>query len=280
MSLWTEKYRPATPADLNCPHHIKSFLSSAIENDFPHLLLYGPPGCGKTSFASMLSPTLILNASDDRGIDIVRNKIKKMANTVARQVILLDECENLTRDAQTCLRRVLEDYPTTRFIFCTNYQSKIIGPLKSRLLKIRFSATSGVLEKVGRSEGLDFSQKFYDEVFEKCGVDLRRCLNVLQGVKPLGEFELDDVIGVIREEFITDFWEVKEWQKYVERFIFEGYSVLQLVRQLSLEMRVKGEREKAEMAKLLAECEYKCIIRCSEEVVLSYLIVSYLEMIS
>lgn len=105
-ALWTEKYRPKTVEDLDCEPHIRKFLENSIKNGFPHLLLYGPPGTGKTTFASLLKPTFQLNASDDRGIDTIRNKIKMLANTVSKQVIVLDECENLTRDSQTCLRRL------------------------------------------------------------------------------------------------------------------------------------------------------------------------------
>jgi DNA polymerase III delta prime subunit len=103
--LWTEKYRPKTIEELDCSSFLKKFLQNATVNGFPHLLLYGPPGTGKTTFASLLNPTFELNASDDRGIEIIRNKIKKVANTVSKQVIVLDECENLTKDSQTCLRR-------------------------------------------------------------------------------------------------------------------------------------------------------------------------------
>jgi len=280
MPLWTEKYRPTSPDDLNCPQHIKTFLSSALKHGFPHLLLYGPPGTGKTSFASMLGPTLVLNASDDRGIDVVRNKIKKVANTVAAQTILLDECENLTRDSQTCLRRILEDYPTTRFIFCTNYHSRVIGPLRSRLLKIRFSTTSEAVERVGEKEGVGVARGVYKELFEKCGGDLRRCLNVLQGIKPLvGEAEVGEIVrealGEVRESVVEEFWGVASGgsKAFEERFQAEGYSVLQLIRQLSKGIgRVEGERRKAEVAQVLGECEYKCMIGCSEEVVLRYLI--------
>lgn len=274
--MWTEKYRPKTPLELDCPDHIRSFLEHAQTNGFPHLLLYGPPGTGKTTFASMLRPTVELNASDDRGIDVVRNKIKKLANTVAPQVILLDECENLTRDAQTCLRRVLEDFPNTKFIFCTNYYSRIIDPLKSRLLKIKFGPRKGdVLKTVGEKEGMGLSEAFYEELIRKCNGDMRRCINVLQAVKPLGEFDLDDVLGRVKDEKVEEFLAGARGE-FVEKFLFEGHSVLQLILQLNERLdEVKDERRMGEFAQTLAECEQKCLIGCSEEVVLRYLCESW-----
>ncbi|KAM0679992.1 hypothetical protein COBT_004169, partial [Conglomerata obtusa] len=130
-TLWTEKYRPKTSETFECPSHLKTFLNTSTSQ---HLLLYGPPGTGKTTFAHLIaSPnTLELNASDERGISIVRTKIKNYASSISTQkTIILDECDNLTSDAQQCLRRVIEDFSgSTRFIFVTNFLSKIIGPLK------------------------------------------------------------------------------------------------------------------------------------------------------
>lgn len=280
-SLWTEKYRPKTVDELDCPPHIKKFLESALSDGFPHLLLYGPPGTGKTTFASILKPTLELNASDERGIDVIRNKIKKMANTVAPQIILLDECENLTKDSQTCLRRILEDFPNTRFIFCTNYYSRIIDPLKSRLLKIKFTLKeSSALERIGKTEGMSYDSSFYMNLFKKCNGDLRRCLNILQGIKPLATFDIEDLLGRVREEAVDGFVQIteKSYEEFVDGFIAEGYAVLQLIHQLSeriLELK-STDRQRCELARVLAECESRCLIGCSEEVVLTFLCLNYI----
>lgn len=278
-SLWTEKYRPKTIDQLNCSSHIKKFLENSLENGFPHLLFYGPPGTGKTTCASILKPTLELNASDDRGIEIIRNKIKKIANTIAPQIILLDECENLTKDSQTCLRRILEDYPNTRFIFCTNYFNKIIDPLKSRLLKIKFTIKEegNSLETIGKHENMDFDIEFYKELFKKCEGDLRKCLNVLQGIKPLKSFNLDNILGRIENKILENFYKIslKNYENFLQNFIFEGYSVLQLVKQLSCNLR-GTDKEKSEFSKILAECEGKLVIGCSEEIVLRFLCLGYL----
>ena len=283
-NLWTEKYRPKDQRDFDGPVHIKNFLKHAIENGHPHLLLYGPPGTGKTTFASLLNPTLSLNASDERGIDVIRNKIKKVANTVTKQVIVLDECENLTKDAQTCLRRILEDYPNTTFIFCTNYFNKIIGPLKSRLLKFKFTIKENkALEKIGSMENLEFDESFYRDLFRKCGGDLRKSINVLQGIKPLLQntkdvFGVDELIGRIEQSKIEEFnkIEVGNYKEFINKFIREGFSVLQLIQQLNECLRGK-EHQKAEFSKNLAELEGFCFNGCSDEIVLMNLCMKKIE---
>ncbi|KAM0680486.1 hypothetical protein GINT2_001174 [Glugoides intestinalis] len=274
--LWTEKYRPKSVDALDCPDFLKNFLKHALEHGFPNLLLYGPPGTGKTTFASLLNPTLELNASDDRGIDIIRNKVKKMANTVTPQVILLDECENLTRDAQTCLRRILEDYPNTRFIFCTNYYSKIIDPLKSRLLKLRFTLKeSKALEMIGKSEGMHYNSLFYVDLFKKCDKDLRRCVNVLQGLKPLENFDIDDIVGVIPNKIVETIFKIdfSTYLNFVDMLLFEGYSVGQFIKQISEMLPEAGltDVQRCEIVKTLSEAESKTVMGCSDELVLIFI---------
>lgn len=291
-TLWTEKYRPNSVEDLDCSEYLKKFLETAKKDGFPHLLLYGPPGTGKTTFAGLLNPTYELNASDDRGIDTIRNKIKMVANTVSQQVILMDECENLTKDSQTCLRRILEDYPNTRFIFCTNYISKIINPLKSRLLKFKFvlkDCTS--LEKIGRKEGFEFDSAFYTDLFKKCNRDLRKSLNILQAIKPINKeiksglecknssiqnLTVDDFIGYVPESVVSSFFQVKEsaYKCFVQSFLYNSYNLSQFLYQLT---SVKGtDKQKAEFSKILAECESKSVSGCGDEFILEFLCLNYI----
>lgn len=291
-SLWTEKYRPKTSDEIECEPHIKRFLEKSIENGFPHLLLYGPPGTGKTTFASLLNPTFQLNASDDRGIDTIRTKIKMISNTVKRQVIVLDECENLTRDAQTCLRRMLEDYPNTTFIFCTNYQSKIIDPLKSRLLKIKFTLkNTDVLQKIAKKEDINIEdEELYQTIFEKCNHDLRRSINVLQGLKPLNIYDIDDLTGNIKPALIDEFKRINasDYLKFIDTFISGSYGVLQLIIQISNELQTENmdylfnnsEIKKSEFIKILSDSESKSMSGCSDELVLRFICVNLLSIIS
>lgn len=280
--LWTEKYRPKTIDEIDCSPFLKKFLENAIHSGFPHLLLYGPPGTGKTTFASLLKPTFELNASDDRGIEIIRNKIKKVANTVSQQLILLDECENLTRDSQTCLRRILEDFPNARFIFCTNYYSQIIDPLKSRLLKLKFTLKeSKALERIGKSENMEFKSEFYSDLFKKCNGDLRKCLNILQGIKPLVDVDIDEVIGIIKDEIIQNFRKIdfKNYKKFIKNFIFEGFNFVQLLTQLSdMDGSFGSDKQKAGFSKVLAECEAKSFNGCGDEISLEFLCLNYISL--
>lgn len=302
-SLWTEKYRPKSPESLQLPPHLGNFLKHAIKNGFPHLLLYGPPGTGKTTFAGMLEPTLILNASDDRGIAVVRDKIKKIANTVKRQVIVLDECENLTRDSQTCLRRILEDYQNTSFIFCTNYYSRIIDPLKSRLLKFKFTSSGcKVLKKIAEKEmNNSFDKNANDKnstnniinyvecIFKKCSGDLRKSINIMQGLAALKNIEytedlIDSLVGRIPNDIYFKLF--NETESFANDFIRDGYSALQLIQQLAETENddksgksfkitipnITSEKEKSRFYLLLSELEGFSVNGCSDELVINRLV--------
>lgn len=286
-ALWTEKYRPKSIDDLNAPEHIKRFLRRAVSEGHPHLLLYGPPGTGKTTISGLLSPTLVLNASDERGINVIRNTIKQRASTVSKQVIVLDECENLTRDAQTCLRRVLEDFPNTVFIFCTNYASGIIRPLRSRTLALKITPCRGhALPRIGELEGLPFAGTTYDALFEKCNGDLRRCINVLQGLRPLYKNSsdtdvtaaLDSSIGIVPDSKISELKSVTvlNYRDFVADFIRSSFSVLQLIQQLN--RCLEGtERQKCAFFLSLSRLEGCSTAGCSDEIVLMNLCADKIE---
>jgi replication factor C subunit 2/4 len=273
--LWTEKYRPRDIESFECPEHIKEFLKKSADGSFPHLLLYGPPGTGKTTFSHLLSREnfLELNASDDRGIGVVRDKVKVYASGISsNKVIILDECDNLTTDAQQCLRRVIEDFSeSTRFIFIANYLSKIIGPLKSRLLKIRFECkkeNSEYLKRVGSKEGINVSDKFYDDLFEYCKYDLRRALNMLQGMHPFVR-EGMDFIGNVPQDIINEFLRINEDEisEFVRRFVKEGYSFLQFLQQMN-ETLACDEKKRAEFYTILSLFEERAVIGCSCELMM------------
>eukprot|EP00866_Antonospora_locustae_P001920 jgi/Antlo1/1920/2472 len=273
--LWTEKYRPKSVDKFAAPPHIKSFLRHSIASGFPHLLLYGPPGTGKTTFAHLLAGDkfLELNASDERGIGTIRNTIKTYASSISSSnVIILDECELLTSDAQHCLRRVIEDYSQTRFIFITNYICKIIAPLRSRLLKLKFDRfdTSEVLERITREEGVSFCET--DRLYKYCSYDLRRAINVLQGIAPLEDYDLEEMLGIVKEDVVQDFWNVtfQSLERFVSAFIQNSYSLGQLVSQLAISL--KGtDYQKAEFTQVLSMIEARSVIGCNEEILVRLL---------
>lgn len=280
-TLWTEKYRPRSIDEFAAPPHIKSFLRHSVANGFPHLLLYGPPGTGKTTFAHLLAGDtfLELNASDERGIGTIRSTIKTYASSISSSnVIILDECELLTPDAQHCLRRVIEDYSQTRFIFITNYICKIIAPLRSRLLKLKFDTfdTSEVLERIIREESVSFCAA--ERLYRYCSYDLRRAINVLQGIAPLEEYDLEELLGIIKEDVVQAFWSVtsQSLESFVSAFVRNSYSLGQLVAQLAVSLQ-GADHQKAEFAQVLSMVEGRSVIGCNEEILVRLLCCSKID---
>ena len=200
---WTEKYRPKILNDVVGQKKIVNVLKSFVERkNMPNLLFAGPPGIGKTTCTLALSRELYgdeykdyileLNASDDRGIGIVRGRIKDFARTVSLhdvpfKLIFLDEADALTSDAQHALRRTMEKYADiTRFILSCNYSSKIIEPLQSRTSVFRFRPISidAIIEDLNmiiKNEGLNVTDDALKAITYVCEGDLRKAVNVLQG---------------------------------------------------------------------------------------------------
>jgi len=183
---WIDKYRPKVFDDIVYQDEIKEILRSNLES-LPHLLFYGCPGSGKTSLImiiarhiygnSLKNNVLILNASQDRGIDVVRNKIKLFAQKTAYtnhpfKLIILDEADSMTPDAQSALRRILEHYSKiTRFCFICNYVTKMIDPIVSRCSIIRFKPIKKEfiqqkLEYIAKNESLINFEKYIPKICE------------------------------------------------------------------------------------------------------------------
>ncbi|EPR79923.1 Replication factor C small subunit [Spraguea lophii 42_110] len=283
MQLWTEKYRPKNVEAFISNEHIKKLLEY---EDYPNLLLYGPPGTGKTTFAHLLSKKFLeLNASDERGIAVVRNKIKTYASGMDKKTIILDECDHLTVDAQQCLRRIIEDFSSsTRFIFIANSLPKIIQPIKSRLLKIKFECIEEnytKLKDIGDKENLNLQMnenqkaEWYKKIFMYCRYDLRRSINFLQGISFLQkqnegkEFSIEEFFGVIPS--VEEFYRLGKdnIDEYINSFKKNSYSLLQLVYQLN-NNQLEGEK-KAKFHQLLSLIEYRLMVGCSTNVLLHHL---------
>jgi DNA polymerase III delta prime subunit len=204
-TLWVEKYRPdILEGYLGNEEFISNLQEWISKNDFPNLLLHGTPGTGKTTAAKLIIKNikcdhLYLNCSDENGIDTIRDKVKQFVSGATFQplkVVILDEADFLTINAQAALRNVIESFSlTTRFIFTCNYAERIIDPLQSRLTL--FSLTTPDIKSIAKhlknileQEQIEFDTTDLVSVVKKTYPDIRRALNVLQSSINKGKLTL------------------------------------------------------------------------------------------
>ncbi len=216
--IWIEKYRPQTLADIKGQDDIVERLQSYIaQRDLPHLLFSGGAGIGKTTAATAIAREvygddwrgnfLELNASDQRGIDVVRDRIKNFARSAFGshdyRIIFLDEADSLTSDAQSALRRTMEQFSdNTRFILSCNYSSKIIDPIQSRCAVFRFSplsddAVGAQIDDIAAAEGIEVTADGREALIYAAGGDMRRAINSLQAAATTGEVVDEEAVYLI-----------------------------------------------------------------------------------
>ncbi|MBR4987754.1 MAG: replication factor C small subunit [Methanocorpusculum sp.] len=201
--IWIEKYRPKTLDEVSGQQEIVERLKTyAAAKSLPHLLFTGTAGIGKTTCAVALAREMFgdtwsmnfreLNASDERGIDVVRTQIKQFARTsplgdAEFKILFLDEADALTNDAQAALRRTMENYAETcRFILSCNYSSKIIDPIQSRCAIYRFrplteDAVREEMDRIAKAEGIVIEEDAYQAITYVAQGDMRKAINALQG---------------------------------------------------------------------------------------------------
>lgn len=277
---WVEKYRPKKLDDVAAQDHAVTVLKKTLESaNLPHMLFYGPPGTGKTSTILALTkelfgPQLVksrvleLNASDERGISIVREKVKNFARlTVSKptnedlekypcppyKIIILDEADSMTADAQSALRRTMETYSSvTRFCLICNYITRIIDPLASRCSKFRFKSldSSNALDRlkyVAEQESVIYEEGAMEKILDISSGDLRKAITLLQSASKLSTYnddkkitpgQLEELAGIvptnILNEIITKVGnkDINEIIKYVDEFSKDGWSGASVINQL------------------------------------------------
>ncbi len=202
--IWTEKYRPKDFNELVGQDEIVRRVKALTDSlNIPHLLFAGPAGIGKSSLSLIIVKKLFgknwrenyleLNASDERGIDVVRQKVKDFARTKALgdvpfKIIFLDEADALTREAQQALRRTMENFTLTcRFILSCNYSSKIIDPIQSRCVIFRFKLLEKkdiekIIKRISQQEKLEIGKEAIEALHEVSEGDCRRIINLLQSI--------------------------------------------------------------------------------------------------
>lgn len=218
--IWVDKYRPKTFDEIigqeNFVKRIKAFIES---ENLPHLLFAGSPGTGKTTTALVVARELYgengvkgnfleLNASDDRGIDIIRNQIKEFAKlksltNIPYKIICLDEADSLTKEAQQALRRTMERYShSCRFILACNEISKLIDPIQSRCVIFKFKPLKAenlqeLLIRIEKNEKLTIEKEAKELLIEISGGDVRKITNTLQAASSLDKKVTVDLINQI-----------------------------------------------------------------------------------
>jgi len=217
--IWTEKYRPQIFEEVVGQQEILKRVRSLVQAlNIPHMLFAGPAGTGKSTLAITVVKALFadkwkenyleLNASDERGIDVVRQKVKDFARTKALEnipfkVIFLDEADALTREAQQALRRTMENYTNTcRFILSCNYSSNIIDPIQSRCVVFRFKLLEKkdvvtVIKKISDKEGLKLTDDAYETLYEVSEGDCRKAINLLQATASIALDINSEMINMI-----------------------------------------------------------------------------------
>jgi replication factor C small subunit len=305
-SMWVEKYRPMKLSSIINQKEILGSLKSLLKNisEMPHLMFSGSAGVGKTTTALCLAReilgeswreyTLELNASDERGINMVRDRVKKFARfsgldtNIPFKLVILDEADEMTSDAQTALRRIIEDTSGhCRFIMIANNISKIIEPLQSRCAVFKFTRISeeeiiGYLEEICKKEKIKYTKEGLRSLYSYSEGDMRHAINMLQATASLGIVNEDNVKASSGLTKTSDVGEILKSalagkltdarNKMVELIKIYGMSESDFLKYLNEECYKLKTDNLSDILESIAKYDYRLIIGANPEIQLSALL--------
>ena len=301
--MWVEKYRPKKISEIVNQKDIKGSLSALLKNqdEMPHLLFSGSAGVGKTTMALCISQeilgnkwkdyTLELNASDERGINMVRERVKKFSRfagldtEIPFKIIILDEADEMTSDAQTALRRIIEDTAKfCRFILIANNISKIINPIQSRCAVFKFSQIDekeiiSHLKSVLKKEKGKADEKGLKEITEYAGGDLRHAINLLQTSASTGDITQDSVkaaAGLTKTNDVEDVLKLavagkiqESRNKMIELVKVYGMSESDFLKYINQALFSAKYDNLEELSQIIAKYDYRILVGSNPEIQLS-----------
>ncbi|MCL6500980.1 MAG: replication factor C small subunit [Candidatus Pacearchaeota archaeon] len=308
--IWTEKYRPREFNDIIGHAEIVKRARAFVQSrNMPNLLFSGPPGSGKTTLALIIAKTLFreawhenfleLNASDERGIDVIRQKVKSFARTKAFsgpfKIIFLDESDALTKEAQQALRRTMEMFTNTcRFILSCNTSSKIIDPIQSRCSIFRFKLlekkdVAKIVEKIAKEEKLKITQRALESLYDISKGDLRRVINILQASASVTkEIDENTIYEIIAEAKPSDVKHILELalegsfldarEKLLEVMLKQGLGGIDIIKAIQREiwdLNIR-EEEKIRLVEKCGETEFRLVEGSDDFIQLEALLASFI----
>ncbi|UCD96610.1 MAG: replication factor C small subunit [Candidatus Bathyarchaeota archaeon] len=312
FEMWVEKYRPRSLSEMVDQKEIVARLQSFVDSqNVPHCIFAGPPGTGKTTAALCMAHDLYgaayrehlmeLNASDERGINVVREKVKAFARVrtlgeIPFKILILDEADNMTRDAQQALRRTMEKYTVTcRFILIANYSGRIIEPIQSRCAPFRFSYLkredqAAQLRRVAEAESVELKDDGVEALYSVCGGDLRKSINSLQAAASIGKPVTAEVVysvagranpvdvhAMIETAMQGNFVEArKQLREMILKFGVAGSDIVKQIHRDLFQLDIP-EQWKIKLADAVGEVDFRLVEGGTEEVQLSALLAKLAE---
>ena len=301
--MWVEKYRPQNLSEIVNQKDVKGSLSGLMKNqsEMPHLLFSGSAGVGKTTTAICISReilgdvwkdyTLELNASDERGINMVRERVKKfsrfagLGSQIPFKIIILDEADEMTSDAQTALRRIIEDTAKfCRFILIANNISKIIDPIQSRCAVFKFTRINEneIIEQlkiISQKEKIKADEKGLKEITNYAGGDMRHAINLLQAVASAGNITQANVkssAGLTKTTDVSDVLKLAvsgkiqdARNKMIELIKVYGMSESDFLKYINKSLFEQKSENLEEMSQIIAKYDYRVLSGANSEIQLS-----------